>query len=655
MRRIILTITLALGFAVHSSAQINKNYFVWAGRDMIMDNRYREAIGTLNILLRADPDAYEGYFWRGVAKYHLDDFLGAERDFTAALDKNPVYTSAYQFRALARSRMGDYGSAMPDFAEAIDLRPDYPAPYFSRGVVRLMTEEYPAAEADFDMYIRLVDNDPDAYANRGLAHLNQRDTTAARADFDRAVAARPHYPRGYLERGNLSMAGRDYAAAIADFDKAVECDSLSAQAYFCRAIAYFDTGQPGKTLEDLDRVIELDPMSAVAYYNRAIARDRTGDYNRAVDDYDRVAVLSPDNVAVFYNRGNLHARLGDMEAALADFDKAIELYPDFTNAYLARADVRYILHDTKGAEKDRRTARRKIDEYRSRIDAPGDDSMADTTRRFDALLSFRSAVPGTQAGRAIYSNARTALRPQFRFSLSDSGRDDYSAHPRPIAEFMEEVGYGPLAFADSAADTPADTLLRLYAELMSAAQRPGGRSWRDDFLQGVAQSQLRRYTNAVALLTSAIDAAPSEGMLYVCRSSILAEMTDFISALDSYSRLAPDNAPAGSDRTVRMYDYDDAIADLNKAAKLLPLLPHVYYNRGNLLALSGRFAEACADYTHAITLDSAFADAYFNRGLVLIYTNDTRNGLLDLSKAGELGIAEAYDLMRAYNASGNGN
>ena len=87
-------------FADNAGAQVNKQYFVWVGRDMVMDSRYREAIETLNILLRADPDAYEGYFWRGIAKYHLDDLLGAERDFTLTLAKNPVYTNAYQFRAL---------------------------------------------------------------------------------------------------------------------------------------------------------------------------------------------------------------------------------------------------------------------------------------------------------------------------------------------------------------------------------------------------------------------------------------------------------------------------------------------------------------------------------------------------------------------------
>ena len=54
----------------------------------------QEAIRTLNVLLRFDADAYEGYFLRGIAKYNLDDLLGADNDFSIAIEKNPVFTDA---------------------------------------------------------------------------------------------------------------------------------------------------------------------------------------------------------------------------------------------------------------------------------------------------------------------------------------------------------------------------------------------------------------------------------------------------------------------------------------------------------------------------------------------------------------------------------
>lgn len=70
-------------------------------------------------------------------------------------------------------------------------------------------------------------------------------------------------------------------------------------------------------------------------------------------------------------------------------------------------------------------------------------------------------------------------------------------------------------------------------------------------------------------------------------------MIDFISSIDNgYQRIAVDSDPSSrlKTRSDRVYDYDEAIADLNKAAKLLPDFAYIYYNRGNLLCLSGRMA-----------------------------------------------------------------
>ena len=77
------------------SAQYNREYFFWVGRQQMMENEFTEAIRTLNVLLRFDDDAYEGYFLRGIAKYNLDDLIGAEADFSIAIDKNPVFTTAF--------------------------------------------------------------------------------------------------------------------------------------------------------------------------------------------------------------------------------------------------------------------------------------------------------------------------------------------------------------------------------------------------------------------------------------------------------------------------------------------------------------------------------------------------------------------------------
>ena len=45
------------------------------------------------------------------------------------------------------------------------------------------------------------------------------------------------------------------------------------------------------------------------------------------------------------------------------------------------------------------------------------------------------------------------------------------------------------------------------------------------------------------------------------------------------------------------------MADLDKAISLSPHNPYVYYDRGNLHAVSKDYVKAVADYTKAIELD----------------------------------------------------
>ena len=58
--------------------------------------------------------------------------------------------------------------------------------------------------------------------------------------------------------------------------------------------------------------------------------------------------------------------------------------------------------------------------------------------------------------------------------------------------------------------------------------------------------------------------------------------------------------------------------------------------------------EAIESYDRALKLYPDMADAYFNRGLVLIYVKDKEKGCIDLSRAGELGIDDAYGVIAKY-------
>ena len=657
MRRFVIGILFIIFATTSAVAQYNRDYFFYVGRKQMMENDFKEAIRTLNVLLRFDENAYEGYFLRGIAKYNLDDLLGAETDFSEAIERNPVFTTAFTYRAITRSRLGNYDDALNDFREAIDLRPDLPNPYYSRGVTRLLNQQFEAAIEDFDNFIRHEKKVADAYLNRGVCYLYLKDTVRAYTDFEQGIRTNRESPMGYNRRGVLLLEQKRYNEAEQDFDLAVKCDTTLAMSYFNRALVYNATNRPMQSLSDLDRVIKLDSTSSITYFNRAIIRTNIGDYNRALDDYNKVAEYSPENVLVYYNRALLHQHLGNYERAKADYTKAIELYPDFANAYLGRSELRRYLGDSKGARSDKQTADRKIAEYQSRLKDSTYSIYADPNQRFDKLLSFDSKLAGASFERITSrrtNNEKMALLPMFKFTFTQEDKEHTATaskyHSQRAVDFLKRLDNPLLTLSCRESTISPDSLVATNRRLKQSITKATA-SFEELFSLAISESLVKQYTNAINSYTSAISASPTNPFVYLNRATTQAEMIDFISSIDNaYQRISIESDPARQlhNRTTRTYNYDEAIADLTKAIKLYSEFAYAYYNRANLHALSGNLPEAFEDYTKAIELNPNFAEAYYNRGLIQIYMKDTRKGCLDISKAGELGIEEAYDVLKTY-------
>lgn len=654
---ILLLFTLALPREV--SAQYNRNYIYWVGQQCMADNNYREAIEVLNVLLRHDAEDFDAYFLRGIAKYNMDDLVGADSDFTRAVELNPVFTGAFYYRAITRSRLGNYDDALGDFRQAIELRPDLPDPYYSRGVTRLLNQQFDKAIEDFNKYIRYEKRNVAAYINRGTSYLYLKDTLRALEDYNQAVRTNREDPEAYNRRGVLYMEQERYQEAAADFDMAIASDSTYVPGYFNRALVRSYMSRPALSLEDLDRVLQLDSASTLGYFNRAIVRTEVGDYNRALEDFNTVAELAPENVLVYYNRAMIHARLGDIDAAIDDYSHAIELYPDFANAYLRRGYLRRMRHDVRGAESDERTAQRKIAEHSTRLKDPDYSIYSDTTQRLDKLLSFESRLLERNIERIASTSAQTGddglrLIPMFRFTLLDADsvvidrRATRYATER-VKAFVEGFDNDRLRLDCRSTNLEPDTLVAIDRRLADRVRSSEDEEWQLLFERGISQSLIKQYTNAVATYSEAIHLNPTNPFLYLNRATTRAEMIDFISSIDnSYHSITLDSDPAKrlNSNTSRTYSYDEAIEDINKALKLYPDFAEAYYNRANLMAISGKLPEAYEDYTRAIELEPTMGEAYYNRALVQIFMKDTRKGCLDLSKAGELGIESAYDILR---------
>lgn len=643
-------------------AQYDKDMFFMRGRNALAEGKYALAIENFNILSQLDTADYWTFFFRGIAKYNLGDLRGAKKDFDRSVRINPVFTSGYHYRGITESRFGNYDQALADMQKAIDLRPGYAGLYFSRGVTYFLSQQFDSAVKDFDKYIRKEPKDPSAYLNRGASWLFLGDTLKAVADYNKAIRLDRFDPEGYIRRGRLYASQRRHDLAIADMDKAIELDTTNTFAYFNRAIMFYEQEKYNEAMSDLNRVLKDEPGNALTLYNRGLINAQLGAFEDALDDMDRVLGINPENVLAYFNRASIFIEMGLYENALEDYDKAIELYPDFAKAYMNRAYVKSLMGEYKASKQDYDTAQKKVREYREKnISDVG--SFADTTKKYSSLLSLDAEFAKKDFNDELlqHRDIDIRLRPLYRFVLTESKDDTNYALNRGyenplISKFESGLPVGvEIASSDNSLTHAAIEMVE------KAAYGQSDPSASDIFLRALLEYSGKQFNSALNYYGQAIDEAAEEDGLarlyesfyHMNRGVLRAEMIEFISSIENNVQVLSMDDSGNTrarvkDQVTRHYDYTDAVDDMKRAAEILPDLPYVYYNLGNLYCLSSEHVNSIDNYTKAIDLYPFMGDAYFNRGLVLIYLKDKEKGCIDLSRAGELGVQDAYSVIKKY-------
>jgi len=138
------------------------------------------------------------------------------------------------------------------------------------------------------------------------------------------------------------------------------------------------------------------------------------------------------------------------------------------------------------------------------------------------------------------------------------------------------------------------------------------------------------YQGAIQEYTRAIEYAPESSSFYTDRGAAKSSMEDYIGAINDYTKaIQLDNEKnqtayrAYRNRGIAKFflqDYRGAISDINM---VIVEKPESYQNESEMWL-------------------------YYYRGLSKIGLGDKDNGCLDLSKAGELGLAKAYTAIKIY-------
>lgn len=629
-----ILVSLLMWLSTGVSGQLNINHYMRVGQTRISIGNYVGAIEYFNIVIKFKPHMPEPFFFRGVAKQKLEDFQGAIGDFDQAIEIKPFFPDAYAYRGLAWHELKEYDKAIADYNKALELDPRNEGIYINRGIARLSGKDVEGALADYGKALEINPASTLALMNRSNARIIAGDTRGAIQDLNQVILIRPHFAGAYLNRGLARFELNDYASALRDFDQCIRLEPDNALAFNNRGIIKHKLEDYNGAIMDYDMAIKLDPGMANAYFNRAMAREilrRPG----FEDDYQIAADLNP---RYDLSRFTLAAEQGNRPPSGQSAGTAANTNPPANNSGNNQPPGKDNLRDQ---EKNRE------EEIRRR-------------RRLNLIVSDTRNLPrdnNEDPGDPYVQNRQIEidLQPLFFISAIEKNSGNYERlqyYNPDIEQINRENNYNPLlSFTNKHSEgTSFQNYILFFNEKIGVAENS------HNFLnRGIFHCLTGNYNQSIADLNKAAGLDSTNPLIYITRGTCRFRMTEHIEMLPEFPGSVPvlsgrENRPgsAGPSGVRTITDYDLVLEDYNKALELRPGLFFGYFNRAFIHLRQKNYDLALQDLDKAIATEPEFAEAYYNRGLTKIFLDDPRGGAVDLSKAGELGLVEAYSVIKRY-------
>ena len=659
-------------------AQWNTDRILTIGQNALYFEDYVLSIQYFNQVVKIKPYLAEPYLYRAIAKLQLGDFRSAEEDCNEALERNPFMPQAYYARGFARRSMEYYPEAITDFSKALEFSPNSLYLLMNRMDAKERNKDYEGALNDLETYRRLSPKTVSIYYEKGRLQLSMKDTIGAALSFDKFLQMDSTSSLGWSARAYLKMQQKDMDGALQDYTEAIKRKSTYVGDYINRGILNVEKKNYNQALSDYDAAIKHDNKNDLAYYNRGLLRASLGDNNNALSDLTTVLRLDSSNTEARLSKAMVEITLKNYRNAIIDYKKIIKKYSYFIPAYGGIAEAYEKLGNEKEAFRYRQLASNmeRNKDYISRKEKENivaNNKMAqnnpkNSSRNNTNLFNRFAAqnIDDTETESKYENTTRGAVQDKYTDVVNE--RNFVLTYYAKTNEIRQTNMYS-ISLDQYNKKKKLNSILKitnneipLTAELISShfeaindisTQLEKENSNPDIYFSRALEFALvQDFNSAIEDLNKAIALRPDFMLAYFCRANIRNKAVEYVKTtlenptLDIKEKKTIEKnisaeKQAGFDAEMIMRDYE-------KVNELSPDFSFSYFNKANLLCTQKDFRTALSNYSKSIEIDHDFAEAYFNRGLTFLFIGQDTKGLADLSKAGELGIYKAYNLIQRF-------
>ena len=486
-----------------------------------------------------------------------------------------------------------------------------------------------------------------------------------------------------IDVGRNAIYFDDYVLAIQYFNLVINSKPYLYEPYFYRALAKFYLDDYTGAESDCTQAIERNPFYPNSYQVRGLSRIKLGKLSDATFDYRMGVELEPENRSLWHNLTICYIQLDSLQQADSICNIMIRKWAKHADGYNIKSQIKLAEHDTIAAEKYIDKAL-EADKYNipsltaKALILMAREAYSEAETYFDEALRLQPKHPGNYINRALcryHQNNYKGAMQDYDQALSIDPQNFIGHYNRGL--LRANVGDDNLAIEDF------NFIIEKNPDDMMAI-----------FNRATLLDNVGDHAAAIRDYTTVINEYPKFLYGYRCRAAAKRKIGDINGAKKDeehvikeevahrYGYSTPTSRQKNKTRKQSSRNIDDynslIVADDEEATKqysseirgkvqnrdvettLIKPLEKTsrlynevepdsalqFFNRAYDLAQAGSISEAIENLDTAISINPTFAEAYYNRGLLKLLSDQNSAAILDLSKAGELGIYSAYNIIK---------
>ncbi len=480
-----------------------------------------------------------------------------------------------------------------------------------------------------------------------------------------------------------ALAYDDYVLSISYFNRVINYKPYLYEPYFFRGVAKFYLDDYSGAVSDCTEAIKRNPFFPNSYELRGLAHINQEHYSEAAQDYRKATELMPENRGLWHNLALCYINLDSLAQADSVVDVMTSRWAKYADGYCIKAQVLLEKKDTLAALD---VARKAVDTDKFNVNALGlmanllmwHEEYKEAVDAYTESLRLNPKQAGNLVNRALcyyhMDKYREAMA-DYDKALDIEPNNFVGHYNRGL--LRANVGEDNLAIEDFnfiiAAD-PSDmmaifnratlldntgdyrgairdytTVIKEYPKFLLGYEKRAAARHKIGDIAGARRDEEHVLKEQIAKRYGY--STPTSRMKNKTRKKSEFNIEDYNKMVEEdEAEQAPEYASEyrgkvqNKDNDGKLMLPDKSTYDIYRAAGKTEVTD--VFEKAFQDAQAGNVSDAIAGFDKVIEMAPEMAAAYYDRGLLKLLLDDSMGAIPDLSKAGELGIYQAYNIIK---------